>query len=89
MSMDKQILLSILRDTCARIERNECGLDDEEITEIARILCHHKLTEEQVCNRKHISRATLSRRILSGEYPPPHKEPGGKKYYYWDEIKDL
>lgn len=86
--MKKQTLLKILSETYDRVNNDECGLDDDELTSIATLLAHYKVNEEQVCHRKGISRATLTRRIQSGEYPPPHKEPGGKKFYFWDEVMD-
>ena len=76
----------ILRNAADKIENGTCGMDDDELQKLAQVIMHRKITLEQVCNIKGYSRATLSRKIQSGELPEPHKDAGGKKYYYEDEI---
>ena len=79
-------IADFLRKAASDIEADKCGLDDDEILDVASALIHRKLTMEQVSHMKHYSTTTLKRRINSEAMPPPHKEPGGKKYMYQDEI---
>ena len=70
-----------------KILQDKCELDDLECGELFLALGHRKMDIEQVCHHYDISRATLDRKIKSGEFPEPHKEAGGKKYFWFDEIE--
>ena len=86
MNLVQTIFVNLLRKTADKIESGECGLKDNEMIEISKFIAHQEITEEQVCQLKNISRATLSRKIASGVFPKPHKEAGDKKYFWKDEI---
>ena len=87
--MTKELLSKLLKIASDDIAANHCGLDDEELSEIAELIVHKKITLEQLCHDRKISRATLNRRIKDGVYPQPKKDPGGKKYYWKDEIDNI
>ena len=82
----KKMILKILKDTYNKIESDTCGLDEDEILNLANTLTHVKLNIEQTCKHLNCSRATLNRMIFDGRVPKPYKEPGGKEYWYQDEL---
>ena len=82
----KKIILKILKDTQYKIEHDTCGLDEEEIISVMNILTHIKLNIDQTCKHLNCSRATLHRMVADGRIPRPNKEPGGKEYWYQDEL---
>lgn len=45
----KKLILKILKDTYNRIENDSCGLDEDEILNLANTLTHIKLNIEQIC----------------------------------------
>ena len=81
----KKMILKILKDTYNKIENDTCGLDEDEILNLANTLTHIKLNIEQTCKHLNCSRATLNRMIFDGRVPKPYKESGGKEYKYKDE----
>ena len=82
----KKMILNILKDTYNKIENDTCGLDKDEILNLANTLTHIKLNIEQTCKYLNCSRATLNRMIFDGRVPKPYKESGGKEYWYQDEL---
>lgn len=85
-SIIKRSILKILKDTYNKIENDTCGLDEDEILNLANTLIHVKLNIEQTCKHLNCSRATLNRMIFDGRVPKPYKEAGGKEYWYQDEL---
>ena len=71
-----------------KIENGTCGVDIETLNDIASKMIHIKLNAEQTCRFLNCSRATLTRMINDKRIPRPHKEPGGKEYWYQDELED-
>ena len=82
----KKMILKILKDIYNKIENDTCGLDEDEILNLANTLTHVKLNIEQTCKYLNCSRATLNRMIVDGRVPKPYKESGGKEYWYQDEL---
>ena len=82
----KTMLIKILKDIQHKIETDTCGLDEDEILNLANTLTHVKLNIEQTCKYLNCSRATLNRMIFDGRVPKPYKESGGKEYWYQDEL---
>lgn len=82
----KSMLIKILKDTQHKIENDTCGLDEEELMSLMNTLTHVKLNIEKTCKHLNCSRATLNRMIIDGRVPKPYKEPGGKEYWYQDEL---
>lgn len=82
----KKMILNILKDTYNKINNDSCGLDEDEILNLANILTHIKLNIEQTCKHLNCSRATLNRMIFDGRVLKPYKESGGKEYWYQDEL---
>ena len=82
----KKMILKILKDIYNKIENDTCGLDEDEILNLANTLTHVKLNIEQTCKHLNCSRATLNRMIFDGRVPKPYKEAGGKEYWYQDEL---
>lgn len=82
----KKMILKILKDTYNKIESDTCGLDEDEILNLANALTHVKLNIEQTCKHLNCSRATLNRMIFDCRVPKPYKESGGKEYWYQDEL---
>lgn len=76
----------ILLDAVDRIDNNTCGMSLDDIIETFGPVIRKKLNAEQVCEHYGISRATLTRWMSSGKIPEPHKEPGGKIYWFADEL---
>ena len=52
-------------------------------------IVREKLNAEQVCNHYNISRATLTRWMSGDKIPKPHKDPGGKIYWFADELPSV
>ena len=82
----KKMILKILKDIYNKIENDTCGLDEDEILNLANTLTNIKLNIEQTCKHLNCSRATLNRMIFDGRVPKPYKESGGKEYWYQDEL---
>ena len=80
-------IAQIFRRVADKIDNGTCGMSLTELNNIASSLIHVEITLEEACHILNISRATLNRRIQSGELPQPHKDPGGKKYFWEDEIR--
>lgn len=85
--LSQKLLGKLVIEAGERIRDGKCGLDDEEILELSKTILHRKLNIEQTCQEYGFSRATLYRKIESGEFPEPHKDPGGKEYFWQDEIE--
>lgn len=84
----KKMILKILKDIYNKIENDTCGLDEDEILNLANTLTHVKLNIEQTCKHLNCSRATLNRMIFDGRVPKPYKESGCKEYWYQDELNN-
>ena len=82
----KLVAKSILSDAINRIDNNTCGMSLDDIIETFGPVIRKKLNAEQVCEHYGISRATLTRWMSSGKITNPHKEPGGKIYWFADEL---
>lgn len=86
--MKNKVVANIFREFADKIENDTCGVDEETLSDIANQIIHIKLNAEQMCAfMGHISRATLTRMIFDGRVPKPHKEPGGKEFWYRDEVE--
>ena len=85
--MKERVVSKMLRHLADVIDRGECGMDDEEIATVAQMLTHRKITIEQAAQYLNISRPTLYRRIAEGKIPEPRKEPGGKEFFWLDELE--
>lgn len=88
-NITKKAIAKIFREAANKIENDTCGLDEDELQELANSLIHIKLNIEQTCKHLNCSRSTLNRMIASKRIPKPHKEPGGKEYWYRDELDSL
>lgn len=60
----------------------------ENLTDIANKMIHIKMTAEQTCSYLGVSRAILTRMVADGRVPHPHKDRGGDKYWYQDEVDE-
>lgn len=85
--LSRKLIGKLIIESGEKIRDGKCGLDDEELLEIGKLVLHRKLNIEQTCSEYGMSRATLSRKVSSGEFPKPHKDPGGKEYFWQDEIE--
>lgn len=81
-------IANIFREFADKIENNTCGVDAETLTTAANMLIHIKMTAEETCSHLGVSRATLTRMVIDGRVPKPHKTRGGDKYWYQDEVDD-
>jgi predicted DNA-binding transcriptional regulator AlpA len=86
--MTNKTIASIFRTFADKIENGTCAVDVETLTDIANNLIHIKLNAEQTCSYLNVSRATLTRMVCDGRVPNPHKDRGGDKYWYQDELDD-
>lgn len=86
--LNNKLVAKLFRDIADKIEEGSCGLDEEELNEIANNILHVKLNIEQTCKYLNCSRATLNRMIISKRVPQPKKEAGGKEYWFRDELDD-
>lgn len=87
--MKNNVVVKMLRHLADMIEGDKCGVDDDELEAMAALLTHRKITMEQAAQVLNISRPTLYRRIAEGVVPKPKKEPGGKEFYWLDELEKL
>ena len=83
----QRILGHLVQKIGEQIAEGECGLSDEEISELVEIIGSRQMTLEQTAKYLHVDRSTLTRKIQTGELPQPRKEPGGKKYYFLKDFK--
>lgn len=81
-------IATIFRQFADKIEKGTCEVDTETLTDIANKMIHIKMTAEQTCSYLGVSRATLTRMVADGRVPHPHKDRGGDKYWYQDEIDE-
>lgn len=87
--LKNKLIANTFREFADRIENGTCGADEETLMDIANQMIHIKLNAEQMCAfMGHISRATLTRMIFDERVPRPHKEPGGKEFWYRDEVEE-
>lgn len=88
MIRSKTAIAAIFRKVADKIESNTCELDDKELTEIANVLIHRKLNAEQLAHHLGVSRSTITRMVIDGRIPHPHKTLGGDKYWWQDEVEE-
>lgn len=86
--MNLKQIANIFRNVADKIEDGTCEADHDTLEEIAKVMIHIKMTAEQTCSYLNVSRATLSRMVIDGRVPRPHKDRGGNKYWYQDEVDD-
>lgn len=85
----KKLVKNLLKSAEDRIDNNTCGVSLDDIIEFMSPIVREKLNAEQVCNHYNISRATLTRWMSSDKIPKPHKDPGGKIYWFADELPSI
>lgn len=85
-NLGRKAIADIFRGFADKIENNTCFVDTETLTQIANTMVHIKLNPDQMCEYLNTSRATLTRMIADGRVPIPHKDKGGGKYWYQDEV---
>lgn len=78
----------IFREFADKIEQGTCGVDPVTLTTTANMMIHIKMTAEEVAAYLNVSRATITRMIADGRIPNPHKDRGGNKYWYQDELDE-
>lgn len=84
--LTNKAIAKVFRDFADKIEKGTCEVDIDTLEEIANNMIHIKMTAEQTCSYLGVSRATLSRMVIDGRVPHPHKDRGGDKYWYRDEV---
>lgn len=84
--MNLKHIANIFREFADKIENNTCDVDIDTLTDIANKMIHIKMTAEETCTYLNVSRATLTRMVADGRVPYPHKDKGGNKHWYRDEI---
>ena len=87
-ALQNKSIAKIFYDIGHKIEDGTCGLETDELQEIANKLLHIKLNVEQTSKYLNCSRAKLYRMVVDGRIPKPNKEPGGKEYWYQDELDE-
>ena len=86
MIKSRSAIAAIFRKIAAKIEDGTCAVDTETLTDIANKMIHIKMTAEETCSYLNVSRATLTRMVCDGRVPHPHKDRGGNKFWYQDEV---
>ena len=86
MIKSRSAIAAIFRKIAAKIEDGTCTVDTETLTDIANKMIHIKMTAEETCSYLNVSRATLTRMVCDGRVPHPHKDRGGNKFWYQDEV---
>lgn len=86
--MSTKEIANIFRMVADKVEAGTCAVDVENLTEIANSFVHIKMNAEQTCSYLGVSRSTLSRMVADGRVPYPHKDRGGDKVWYMDEVDD-
>lgn len=84
--LSNKTIAKIFREFADKIESGTCETDIDTLEEIANNMIHIKMTAEQTCSHLNVSRATLVRMVADGRVPRPHKDRGGNKYWYKDEV---
>lgn len=87
-NLTNKVIAIIFRQFADKIENNTCEVDSDTLVDIANKLIHIKMNAEQTCSFLGVSRATLTRMVCDGRVPHPHKDRGGDKYWYQDEVED-
>ena len=87
--LENKLIADTFREFADKIENGTCGADSDTLADIASQIIHIKLNAEQMCLfMGNISRSTLTRMIFDERVPKPHKEPGGKEFWYRDEVEN-
>lgn len=84
----QKTIAHILRNVASMFEKDQCGMDEEEMIEFASLFLHKRMNIEKTCQHYGISRATLNRWQQQGKMPQFHKDSGGKDYLYLDECEE-
>jgi predicted DNA-binding transcriptional regulator AlpA len=87
--IDNIVLGNLMIKIGNKLVAGEYALDKDELDSVFKLFTQKKLTVEQVCCKCNISRATLYRRIKSGKFPQPHKDHGGRKYFWLRELETI
>lgn len=87
--LTNKTIANIFRKFADKIEDGTCEVDTDTLTDIANKMIHIKMTAEETCSYLNVSRATLTRMVADGRIPHPHKDRGGNKYWYQDEVDDF
>lgn len=85
-NLTNKAIAAIFRQFADKIENGTCAVDIETLTDIANKMIHIKMTAEETCSYLNVSRATLTRMVCDGRVPHPHKDRGGNKFWYQDEV---
>lgn len=85
-NLTNKTIAAIFRQFADKIENGTCAIDTETLTDIANKMIHIKMTAEETCSYLNVSRATLTRMVCDGRVPHPHKDRGGNKFWYQDEV---
>uniref|UniRef100_A0AAU8MGF4 Helix-turn-helix domain n=1 Tax=Geladintestivirus 1 TaxID=3233133 RepID=A0AAU8MGF4_9CAUD len=85
-NLQNEMIAEIFYKIGDKIKAGKCGLSIDELQDIASKFTHIKLYTEDVCKHINCSRSTLYRMIGNGKILKPHKDPGGKEYWYQDEL---
>lgn len=85
-NLTNKAIAAIFRQFADKIENGTCAVDTETLTDIANKMIHIKMTAEETCSYLNVSRATLTRMVCDGRVPHPHKNRGGNKFWYQDEV---
>lgn len=85
-NLTNKAIAAIFRQFADKIENGTCAVDTETLTDIANKMIHIKMTTEETCSYLGVSRATLVRMVCDGRAPHPHKDRGGNKFWYQDEV---
>lgn len=88
MIRSRTAIAAIFRQIADKIENNTCEVDDMKLNEIANMIVHRKLNEEQLAHHIGVSRSTITRMIADGRIPHPRKTLGGDKYWWQDEVEN-
>lgn len=84
--LSNKAIANIFREFADKIEKGTCGVDAETLNDIANNMIHIKMTAEETAAYLNVSRSTLTRMVCDGRIPSPHKDRGGNKYWYRDEV---
>lgn len=88
MNYTAKSISKLLRKIADAIENGNLVLDSDEIHAVVSSFSTRKMSIEQIAQHYGVSRATIYRWIKSGKLLRPHKEPGGKEYFWLNECDE-
>ena len=87
MSIIRNLLTKLMRETADKIDAGTCELSDSEAMDIMGVLSHQAMSKEDACIYLNLSRSRFDDLVREGKIPKGRKRRGFKELvFYKDEL---